>query len=70
MPAGCFLGSSEVDRTLGGTFARREGLAQTVRVSYGTGLRVTLDDALVIRFDVGFSNEETALVYLDFGQTF
>ena len=65
-----FLGSSEVDRTLGGTFARRERLAQTVRVSYGTGLRVTLDDALVIRFDVGFSNEETALVYLDFGQTF
>jgi outer membrane protein assembly factor BamA len=65
-----FFGSSDVKRALGETVAPRERLTQTVRVSYGTGLRLALDEALVIRLDVGFSNEETALVYLDFGQTF
>jgi outer membrane protein assembly factor BamA len=37
---------------------------------YGGGLRIALSDALVARIDVGFSDEETALVYLQFGQTF
>ncbi len=38
--------------------------------SYGGGVRIALSDALVARIDVGFSNEETGLVYLSFGQTF
>jgi len=37
---------------------------------YGGGLRIALSNALVARIDVGFSDEETALVYLEFGQTF
>lgn len=38
--------------------------------SYGAGFRIALSEALVARIDVGFSNEETGLVYLSFGQTF
>jgi outer membrane protein assembly factor BamA len=38
--------------------------------SYGGGLRIALSNALVARIDVGFSDEETGLVYLSFGQTF
>lgn len=37
---------------------------------YGGGLRIKLSDALVARIDAGFSDEETGLVYLEFGQTF
>jgi hypothetical protein len=40
------------------------------RYSYGAGVRVALGDALLARIDVGFSNEETALVYLTFGYIF
>jgi len=38
--------------------------------SYGPGFRIALSDALVARIDVGFSKEETGLVFLAFGQTF
>jgi outer membrane protein assembly factor BamA len=38
--------------------------------SYGAGVRIGLSNALVARIDVGFSEEETGLVYLSFGQTF
>ncbi len=38
--------------------------------SYGAGVRIALSDALVARIDVGFSDEETGLVYLSFGHTF
>jgi outer membrane protein assembly factor BamA len=38
--------------------------------SYGCGLRLALAQAIVARVDVGFSDEETALVYLSFGHTF
>jgi outer membrane protein assembly factor BamA len=41
-----------------------------VRFSYGGGTRIALGKALVARIDVGFSEEETGLVYLTFGQTF
>lgn len=37
---------------------------------YGAGLRIKLANALVARIDAGFSDEETGLVYLEFGQTF
>ena len=40
------------------------------RFSYGGGLRFLLSQAIVARVDVGFSEEETALVYLQFGHTF
>ena len=40
------------------------------RWDYGGGFRISLSEALVARIDVGFSEEETALVYLAFGQTF
>jgi hypothetical protein len=40
------------------------------RVSGGPGIRITLSQALVARIDVGFSNEETGIVYLAFGHTF
>jgi outer membrane protein assembly factor BamA len=40
------------------------------RVDGGFGLRISLSEALVTRIDVGFSSEETGLLYLGFGQTF
>jgi outer membrane protein assembly factor BamA len=53
------LNRSIIDRVVG-----------DLQYSYGPGLRVALSRALVARIDVGFSEEETALVYLAFGQTF
>jgi len=41
-----------------------------LQYSYGGGLRIALSQALVARIDVGFSDEETGLVYLAFGQAF
>jgi outer membrane protein assembly factor BamA len=51
---------------------RRYAPADTdrIRVAGGPGLRIALSQALVARIDVGFSNEETGIVYLAFGQTF
>lgn len=40
------------------------------RYSYGGGTRIALGEAILARIDVGFSNEETGLVYLTFGHTF
>ncbi len=37
---------------------------------YGGGIRIGLSEALVARIDAGFSDENTGLVYLTFGQTF
>jgi outer membrane protein assembly factor BamA len=41
-----------------------------LRYSYGGGVRFALSQALVARIDVGFSDEETGLVYLAFGHAF
>ena len=51
---------------------RRYAPADThrIRVSGGPGLRIALSQALVARVDVGFSNEETGIVYLAFDHTF
>jgi len=46
------------------------GDAHRIRVAGGPGLRIAVSQALVARIDVGFSNEETGIVYLAFGQTF
>ncbi len=40
------------------------------RYSYGGGTRIALGEAILARIDVGFSKEETALVYLTFGHIF
>ena len=65
-----FIGNDELRREfrLNDTIIRR--IASTFRYSYGGGLRVALSAALVARIDVGFSDEERGLVYLEFGQTF
>jgi hypothetical protein len=42
-------------------------LFEDFRYSYGAGVRIALGEAILARIDVGFSNEETALVYLTFG---
>jgi outer membrane protein assembly factor BamA len=43
---------------------------ENFRYSYGGGVRVALGEAILARIDVGFSNEETGLVYLTFGHIF
>lgn len=40
------------------------------KYSYGFGTRIALGEAILARIDVGFSNEETGLVYLTFGHIF
>ena len=40
------------------------------RVSGGPGLRIALSQALVARIDVGFSQEETGILYFAFGHAF
>ena len=45
-------------------------LVDKMRFSYGGGMRFALGEATIARVDVGFSEEETALVYLVFGHTF
>jgi len=44
--------------------------ADHMRYSYGGGTRIGFSSGLVARIDVGFSPEETGLVYLTFGHTF
>ncbi len=48
----------------------RKHFYDQLRYSYGGGLRIALSSGLVARIDVGFSPEETGLVYLSFGHTF
>jgi outer membrane protein assembly factor BamA len=40
------------------------------RFSYGAGLRLAFSEAMIVRIDAGFSDEETGLVYLTFGHAF
>lgn len=65
-----FISRSEMKdefKLTGGIFER---VLSDFQYSYGGGLRIALSEALVARIDVGFSDEETGLVYLSFGQTF
>ena len=41
-----------------------------LQYSYGFGVRIAIAQAILARVDVGFSEEETGLVYLSFGQMF
>jgi len=45
-------------------------LSDNFQYSYGGGLRIALGQAILARLDVGFSDEESALVYITFGHTF
>jgi outer membrane protein assembly factor BamA len=65
-----FIGNAELHRDfhLGQDLVSRN--SDDFRYSYGGGLRFQLAEALVARVDVGFSEEETGLVYLEFGHTF
>jgi len=47
-----------------------ERIAEDFRYSVGAGLRFLVSKAIVARVDVGFSEEETGLVYLEFGHAF
>jgi len=62
------------DHELRDEFKLNESLISRVvsnlQYSYGGGIRFALSQALVARIDVGFSDEETGLVYLGFGQAF
>jgi outer membrane protein assembly factor BamA len=65
-----FLDSAEIRDEFslnGGIFSR---VLSDFQFSYGAGVRVAFSNALVARIDVGFSDEETGLLYLSFGQTF
>ncbi len=64
-----FLAQSEIS----GSFREKSTLPQLFneqRFDEGVGVRIALGEAILARIDVGWSNEDNALVYLVFGQTF
>jgi len=63
-----FFDNTDIRKELRGNVLQR--VLSDFQYSYGGGLRIALSEALVARIDVGFSDEETGLVYLSFGQTF
>jgi outer membrane protein assembly factor BamA len=65
-----FINQGELDDEFDLTDDIIDDIADDVRYSYGGGLRFVLSRALIARVDIGFSEEETALVYLKFGHTF
>ena len=65
-----FMSSSELKNDFGLDQASASHLTDTVQYDYGMGLRFAVARAILARVDVGFSEEETGLVYLSFGHTF
>ena len=65
-----FISDSDLSHEFHVRMSRLPGIFEQLRYSYGTGLRIALGEAILARLDVGFSNEQTGLVYLGFGQTF
>jgi outer membrane protein assembly factor BamA len=65
-----FVSNTELHRTfhVGRAVVARN--KSDFRYSYGTGLLFQLAQALVARVNLGFSEEETGIVYLEFGHTF
>lgn len=63
-----FISDVDIANQLGPAFVSTVG--GEIRYSYGGGLRFAIGQALVARVDAGFSEEESALVYLTFGHTF
>ena len=64
------MSSSELKNDFGLDRASASHLTDTVQYDYGLGLRFAVARAILARVDVGFSEEETGLVYLSFGHTF
>jgi outer membrane protein assembly factor BamA len=64
-----FLDGDEIDRQFTPDQLGSR-LSKDIQYSYGGGLRIALGQSILARIDVGFSDEESALVYLTFGQTF
>lgn len=65
-----FLTSDQMAAAFGKDETDLPKLHDTIRASYGGGVRFALGEATIARVDVGFSPEETGLVYLVFGHTF
>ena len=65
-----YISDNDLTREFRPRGVRLPGVFGGFRYSYGPGLRIALGEALVARLDVGFSNEQTGLVYLVFGHTF
>lgn len=65
-----YISDSDLSHEFHTRYSRLPGIFEGFRYSYGPGLRLAIGEALVARLDVGFSNEETGLVYLVFGHTF
>ncbi|MGH7806390.1 MAG: BamA/TamA family outer membrane protein [Candidatus Binatia bacterium] len=65
-----FLDDDEVQEISGEGAAVQPDTNDDVRISYGGGVRFALGQAIIARIDVGFSEEESGLVYLVFGHTF
>src|SRR5262249_9476052 len=65
-----FSSESQLRDEFGLTPSQIGGLVSHFQYSYGGGFRVAIAQALLAPIDVGFSDEETGLVYLAFGQAF
>jgi outer membrane protein assembly factor BamA len=65
-----FLSKSDLRNDFGLNEAQADAVDDDLRYSYGGGLRFALSQAIIARIDAGFSEEETALVYLTFGHVF
>ena len=65
-----FMSVNELKQGFGLDQAAATHLTQTPQYDYGLGLRFAVAKAILARVDVGFSEENTGLVYLSFGHTF
>jgi surface antigen Omp85-like protein len=65
-----FIDDEELEDEFRMPRAVTDRVTSDVRYSYGGGLLFAVSQALAARVNVAFSEEETALVYLEFGQTF
>ncbi len=65
-----FMTARELQQDFGLPPASAAHLVDTVQYDYGMGVRFAVADAILARVDVGFSEENTALVYLSFGHAF
>jgi outer membrane protein assembly factor BamA len=65
-----FLDESDLSRQFEVNSDLLPSVFEKFRYSYGGGFRIALGEAILARIDVGFSNEETGLVYLTFGHIF
>lgn len=65
-----FIGDTDVKQQFRLNRRLLPRLFRDFRYSYGGGTRIALGEAILARIDVGFSNEETGLVYLTFGHIF